>query len=237
MSGGASRTPVTIAQPATTIDGVLQRMTELESSLPRTDGVAYFNRLYLAVTEAIQKGVAGVTFEDEDFLTRLDVVFGNLFFKALADWEARQESPAAWRPLFSEREHAWRRPVQFALCGMNAHINHDLPLAVCQAFGELGGKPVMDSPQYRDFMRVNEVLRQVESQVKEWFLSGLVRDLDRVSDDDPDKLAMWSIADARAVAWHHARTLWRLRGHPDLERDYLDALSTLVDVAGRGILI
>jgi Family of unknown function (DUF5995) len=189
------------------------------------------------VTAALPKGVSDVSFEDEPFLSQLDVAFGNLYFQALADWEARQECPAAWRPLFAAREHTWRRPIQFALCGMNAHINHDLPLAVAQTFGDIGAKPVTDSPQYRDFRRVNEVLREVEPNVKGWFVSSFIAEVDRATGDEADELAMWSIADARGLAWHHARRLWRLRGHPQLQDAYLETLSGLVELAGRAILI
>jgi hypothetical protein len=36
----------------------------------------------------------------------------------------------ASRPLAERRATAGIEPVQFALAGMNAHINHDLPLAL-----------------------------------------------------------------------------------------------------------
>jgi hypothetical protein len=237
MSERVDATPVTSTEPAKTIGEVIERMAAIDASLPHADGVGHFNRLYLAVTEAVQKCVRDVSFEDEPFLSRLDVVFANLYFNALADWETRHQCSGAWRPLFAAREHIWRRPIQFALCGMNAHINHDLPLAVARTFGELDAKLVSDSPQYRDFMRVNRVLRQVEPNVKSWFVSRLIADVDRATGDEADELAMWSIADARGVAWHHARRLWRLRGHPQLESAYLDTLSGLVELAGRGILL
>ncbi len=37
--------------------------------------------------------------------------------------------PLAWRPLVEQRAAAGIEPIQFALAGMNAHINHHLPLA------------------------------------------------------------------------------------------------------------
>jgi uncharacterized protein DUF5995 len=226
----------TVAQPPKTIDEVIARMESIKRSLQRTDGVAYFNRLYLAVTRGVHNGVLKMTFEDQEFLSRLDVVFGNLYFEALADWDARRECPAAWRPLFSERgRHC--RPLQFALCGMNAHINHDLPIAVALTAGELGREPRANSPQHRDFARVNGVLRTVETRVKRFLLKGWIADVDRDIQDEGDQLAMWSIADARELAWHHGGTLWRLREHPRLAEAYRDGLSGLVELAGRALLI
>jgi hypothetical protein len=213
-------------------------MRAIEASLPRTDGVGYFNRLYLAVTRAVHEDVDGrPTFEDPDFLSRLDVVFANFYFAAYDDWAAGGRCPDAWRPLFAAREHAWRRPIQFALTGMNAHINHDLPLALVATCEERGLAPEKASPQYRDFERVNKLLSDVEGRVRRWFESGLIADLDRLTGDEADALAMWSISDARELAWDQAETLWKLRGHPDIAVPYEDALSRLVELGGRGILL
>jgi len=39
-------------------------------------------------------------------------------------------------------------PLQFALAGMNAHINRDLPAAIVATYGELGGVPSEVDPRY-----------------------------------------------------------------------------------------
>jgi Family of unknown function (DUF5995) len=227
-----------VDEPASDIHGVIARMKAIEASLPRTDGVGYFNRLYLAVTRAVHSDVDGrPTFEDPAFLARLDVVFANFYFAAYADWAGGRGCPDAWKPLFAAREHAWRRPIQFAIAGMNAHINHDLPLAVVATCKERGLEPVKSSPQYRDFERVNKLLSDVEGRVRRWFESGLIADLDRLTGDEADVVAMWSIADARELAWDQAETLWKLRDHPDIAGPYEDALSRLVELGGRGILL
>jgi hypothetical protein len=227
-----------VAERAADIHGVIARMKAIEESLPRTDGVGYFNRLYLAVTRTVHEDVdARPTFEDPDFLARLDVVFANFYFAACADWAEGRTCPDAWRPLFAAREHAWRRPIQFALAGMNAHINHDLPLAVVATCEERGLQPEKSSPQYRDFERVNQLLGDVEGRVRSWFESGLIADLDHLTGGEADQLAMWSIADARELAWDQAETLWKLRDRPDIAGQYEDALSRLVELGGRGILL
>jgi hypothetical protein len=120
---------------------------------------------------------------------------------------------------------------------MNAHINHDLPLALVATCEERGLAPEKASPQYRDFERVNKLLSDVEGRVRRWFESGLIADLDRLTGDEADALAMWSISDARELAWDQAETLWKLRGHPDIAAPYEDALSRLVELGGRGILL
>src|SRR5689334_13928904 len=105
---------------------VIARMQAIFAPLPQSDGVACFVRLYLAVTEEVRRRLTGVTFADPAFMGRLDVGFANLFFAA-AD---AAQAPPAWAPLFEARAQKGIAPLQFALAGMNAHINRDLPVAL-----------------------------------------------------------------------------------------------------------
>jgi hypothetical protein len=212
-------------------------MEQIDGALPRKDGVAYFNRLYMQVTKAVQAATASVTFADPHFTERLDVVFAGLYFAAQATLGTGASCPVAWRPLIEERA-AGRAPIQFAIVGMNAHINHDLPIAVVQTCQELGVAPEDGSPQHADYQRVNGILADVEGQVASWFETGLIADVvDVVPQDVDNAVAMWSIADARDLAWSHAKLLWRLRRDPHLADAYGDFLARLVELSGRGILI
>jgi hypothetical protein len=228
--GGASSVAATIAD-------VIARMEAIDRELPRKDGVAYFNRLYLQVTKAVRAASATTTFEDPLFLDRLDVVFAGLYFSAEDTIASGSECPQAWRPLIAMRDDALSA-VQFALAGMNAHINHDLPLAVVQTCEELGLAPSDDSPQHRDFQQVNALLKTVEGQVAGWFQSGLVADVEDVmSKPVAYAIAMWSIVAARDIAWGHAQILWHLRGEPALASIFADTLARTVELSSHGILI
>jgi len=221
----------------TTIAEVIARMEQIDAALPRKDGVADFNRLYLQVTKAVDTATAGVTFAKPAFTERLDVVFASLYFAAESTIESGATCPVAWRPLVEERS-ADRAPIQFAIVGMNAHINHDLPMAVVQTCEELGLAPDNGSPQHADYQRVNTLLGQVETQVAGWYETGLIGDITDVTPKDVDNaLAMWSIVDARDLAWHHARQLWQLRHAPVLADAYCDVLARLVEISGRGVLV
>src|SRR5438105_2592028 len=101
---------------------VVARMESSVSALPRGDGVAWFTRLYLAVTEGVQARLAGVTFADPRFLARLDVVFADLFFSALESASDPARMPRAWAPLVESRAARGIAPLQFAFAGMSAHI-------------------------------------------------------------------------------------------------------------------
>ena len=221
----------------TTITEVIAQMERIDGTLPRKDGVAYFNRLYLQVTKAVEAATAGVTFAAPEFTERLDVVFAALYFAAEATIGTGAMCPIAWRPLVEERAED-RAPIQFAIVGMNAHINHDLPIAVVETCKEFGVAPEDGSPQHADYQRINGILGDVEGQVAGWFETGLIADIADVIPKDVDNaLAMWSIADARDLAWSHAKLLWGMRNDPLLADAYGDFLARLVELSGRGILI
>lgn len=219
------------------IADVIARMNEIDASLPRKDGVAYFNRLYLQVTEAVLTASSGTTFQSPQFLDRLDVVFAAMYFDAEATIGSGASCAVAWRPLIERRGES-RAPIQFALAGMNAHINHDLPLAVVQTCQELGLAPDDDSPQHADYETVNSLLKTVEGQVAGWFDTGLIADVEDVTPKDVDNaLAMWSVVTAREIAWDHAQVIWSLRRMPELERAYTDVLARTTELSGCAMLV
>jgi Family of unknown function (DUF5995) len=224
-------------EPTGSIDDVIARMRTIDESLPRKDGVAYFNRLYLKVTEAVGKASANTTFADPGFLDRLDVVFAGLYFDAEQTIVTGAACPVAWQPLIEERSGS-HSPIQFALAGMNAHIDHDLALAVVSTCQERGTSPDDDTPQHADYERVNGILQTVEKQVAGWFESGLIADLeDVVPQEVHNALAMWSIVAARELAWDHAQLIWSLRGTPELERLYTDLLARSTELSSRAMLV
>ncbi len=228
---------LTAPAASVTVTDVIARMVQIDAELPRKDGVAYFNRLYLQVTRAVLAGAADMTFADPAFTERLDVVFAGLYFTAEGTLGTTEPCPPAWRPLIEERA-AGRAPIQFALAGMNAHINHDLPIAVVRTCEEFGITPEDGSAQHADFQRVNGILAGVEDQVAVWFETGLIADVADVNATHvDDALAMWVISAARDLAWSHAKVLWRLRQDPSLADAYGDMLARLVELSGRGILV
>jgi hypothetical protein len=219
-----------------TIPEVIERMRAINAALPRKDGVAIFNRLYLQVTLAVDSASAGTEFEDKQWVDRLDVVFACLYFEAEATIESGAACPVAWRPVVQMRSQA-REPVQFALAGMAAHINHDLPVAVVATCEELGVPPEDDSAIHRDYQRVDGLIATVEQEVASWFETGLIADIEDVTPEKTDEaIAIWSIAAARDVAWDHAKLLWALRDSGPIRDAYLDALARSSELAAAAML-
>ena len=229
------------AQQPSTVQDVIARLRAIESAAPRRDGVACFARLYREVTEGVDSELAARSFADARFLERLDVCFAGLFFSALDAYERVPASaPSAWVPLFEQRARRGVTPLQFALAGMNAHINRDLPVALVTTCRELGLDLHEGSPEQADFERINVLLAQVESKIKRLYLSGWLAVVDRIVHRFhriDDVVAMWDVGRARDAAWTNGQALWALGDEPQLASDFLAVLDRMVGLASRGLLI
>jgi hypothetical protein len=226
--------PGGVADP---IAAVAARMEAIAAPLPVADGVARFNELYLAVTRAVAHETAADTFEDPGFISRLDVVFADLYFAAVDDSLAARAIPKAWAPLFEKRHTAGIAPLQFAIAGMNAHINHDLALALVATTHERKVTLDHDSPQHRDYVVVDGILERVQDEIKERFTTGMVKTVDKAFGRHDDVLASWSVGRARDNAWTQAQTLATLDGIPFVRKQFLLALGRNVGFAGRALLM
>jgi hypothetical protein len=233
----AMSSPVLAQTPAGSIEDVVARMEAIDRVLAPTDGISCFNKLYLEVTKNVLVSAQQATFADPRFLTSLDVTFANLYFAALSAFEAGAPStPKAWLPLFQARSSLTIAPIQFALAGMNAHINRDLPVALVATFAAIGGGPRVPSPQHDDFLRVNNLLSATEAQVKALYLDELGRTLDAAFEDVDDVVAMWSVGAARNAAWTNSEVMWHLRNLGPVASAYLATLDRTIGFASRGLL-
>ncbi|MFH8531084.1 DUF5995 family protein [Streptomyces tendae] len=216
---------------ALTVDTVLSRMRALDTALPARDGVAVFNRVYLAVTETVALHIDGGRFADVPAATTLDVRFAERYLAAVDAAEEDRRPPACWRPLFQFRRHPGVRPLQFALAGINAHIGHDLALAVVDTCRTLGCEPVELEDE---FDRVGDLLVSLEERIRDELMPG--PDLLQIADPLTHLLGSWSLERAREAAWAAARALWALRRLPDITGEFTERLDAAVGFAGRMLL-
>ncbi len=221
---------------AGSLEVVIERMRELDQLLPSNDGLKWFNWLYLQVTEAVARQ-PGSGWSDPPWLLRLDLEFAQLYFDAVALWMSdRARCPRAWVPVFERRGNRNIAPLQFALAGMNAHINRDLAVAVVRTGEALAAPPRRGSAQHADFRRVNDLLEAVQGPAIEHLSTGVIGELTQLGPLD-DIVAMWNVRKARDAAWTNAEVLWSLRPLPDLAAHYLDTIDRITGFAGRGLLL
>ncbi|MFF4488277.1 DUF5995 family protein [Streptomyces sp. NPDC001544] len=213
------------------VEAVVSRMRGLDAALPARDGVAVFNRVYLAVTEEVERRLRAGIFPDPGAASALDVRFAERYLAAVDAVADDRRPPACWRPLFQFRRHPGVRPLQFALAGINAHIGHDLALAVVDTCRALGCEP---AELEDEFDRVGELLVALEERIREDLMPG--PDLLQIADPLTHLLGSWSLERARDATWSAARALWALRRFEDLAEEFTERLDAAVGFAGRMLL-
>jgi hypothetical protein len=199
--------------------------------------VRSFNDLYLEVTRAVGVEFANGRYDDPAFFSRLAPVFSNLYFEAVEAARAKRAVPRVWVPLFDKRSDTRIAALQFAVAGMNSHINHDLSIALVAVTRELGYDLDRDTAHHRDHERVNTTLTRVMGEVKERFETEMVRTVDWAMGTIDDLFASWSIERARDNAWTQAQTLAALEHVPFVRDQYLLALARGVGLASRTLLV
>ena len=217
-----------------TIADVIARMKAVDRNLAVNDGLKWFNRLYLMVTEQVDLNPPGGAWQSPVWLTRLDVIFAGIYFEAVADFLRGTSVPAAWSALFEARHIEGVDRIQFALAGMNAHINHDLALALLATDAELNVVPAPGGPEFADYLSVNTLLNSVMPSA----LTMLATDTLGVVAQDTGKigrlLAFWNICSARNLAWDFADHLRGLAGPSRAVA--LSTQDTMTGALGRSIL-
>jgi hypothetical protein len=220
--------------PVPTIEDVISVMRQIDSALPDTDGLKWFNLLYLKVTEAVLAATAGHAWNDPAWLTRLDLVFAQMYFAVIRD---PGSAPRSWQVLFEARDNPRIMRVQFAICGMNAHINHDLQFALVQTCSEMGIAPESGSPQHEDYEFVNGILEAVEPVVKEFLATGIIGQIDEDLGRIDNILAMWGVRKARETAWLNAQLFWPFRNNSLVAKLKHKSVDNITGAFGRGLII
>jgi len=218
----------------TTIEQVIELMEQIDNCIANGDGLKWFNRLYLSVTQQVDLQPS-TYWKDPSWLIDLDVVFAGFYLRALAGYLSGDPTvPASWTAMFGARYRTGVDRIQFALAGMNAHINHDLALALLAVDGQTGVAPGQTSPQHVDYQAVNLLLKSVMPAA----LLMLAADTLGVLAEDTGKvgrlLAFWDICQARDLAWDFASHLGDLSGA--IRQAVLDAQDQVTGVLGRAIL-
>jgi uncharacterized protein DUF5995 len=184
----------------------------------------------------VDSSLEGGFFADPAFMTALDVTFANLYFAAVDAADDPAAGPPAWRPLLEQRAQPGIEPVQFALAGMNAHINHDLPLAVTGTCAALATSPSAGQHQ-ADYQKVDRLLDAAEQSVRQSFESAPELAVDRHLQAVNNLIASWSINSARDVAWNNNLLLWEVRTNSVARGLLCDSLAAATAAASRMLLI
>jgi len=229
------RTPQTIAD-------VIPMLESIQSICSDGDGLKWFNGLYLEVTRAVQARVQAAGFGDSQWIAALDVRFAVFYFVAMRGALSGAALPGAgapgcWQALFNVRNQAAVARIQFALAGMNAHINHDLPQAVADVCAATSIEPQHGSTQYNDFTALNTTLDSLIDAAKKNLCVRLLGDALPPVSRLEDTIAAWSISSAREAAWNNAELLVHLEDEPPISGTFVDTLDDLTAATSETLLV
>lgn len=220
-----------------TIADVLATMQAIDAIAIDGDGLKWFNWLYFQVTQAVEARVHEGGFTDPAFLSQLDVQFAQLYFNALKNSLSCAALPDCWQTLFSRRNQTALARIQFALAGINAHINHDLPIAIVATSRIEALIPQHSTAQYTDYTGLNATLDNLIEAAKKTLNVRLLGDVLPAAAQLEDTLAAWSVSAAREAAWNNAELVWHLRPQAGLTAAFLDTLDGLTSVVGKTLLV
>ena len=205
-------TPDTIGAVITMLQQAQSILDELPPS-QAANRVSAFNSLYLTITKRVDGAlVTGVN--SPEFLELLDVQFAKRYFAALDQWNRDEEdTPDVWEVLFKRAGDERLSRLVAAMLGVNAHINHDLSLALIATWNEVG--PPTDDMIHPDYLLINQIFYEEIPPLRRRFSDNWQLELDQFVGPLDDWSQRVLVRVTRAHAWDQARHLWALRNDPD----------------------
>ncbi len=188
-----------------------------------------FVTAYLTITKGVQAQCDAGGFLDPAWVRTYLIAFGTLYRDALqrdvlarttgglaggttSGTAANAPVPKAWRLSFDAARAGQGWVIQHLMLGVNAHINHDLALALLMA-----GIERDRASRYADHTAVNLVLERATLTLKtevatKW--APVLEQLDHAAGTLDDDVTGFSIAKARDHAWAMAVAIDATKGTP-----------------------
>lgn len=220
-------------RPPETLDGVVGRLQWMNLALAglddsaRSNPVRAFNAVYLRITEGVRDLARSGEFRDRDFMEALDVEFARLYFSALHSWTVDRSSAAAWAYLF-ELEHMGERhsDLEGAVLGVNAHINHDLRIALVRTNRlKPCPSPTATITRRRDYELINDLFKEAIDPVFDQLTAKLPgpksviwQIVDILSGPLDELIFHAAVVKCREMAWDLAQSDLQTRGHIEAQQ-------------------
>ena len=222
--------PAGIADVIKKLDAIQVILDDLPPS-PSANRVAAFNSLYNRITRRVDRALRdGESVNQPDFLELLDVQFAKRYFDALELWNQDDEdTPDVWEVLFKRGKDLKMSRLTAAMLGVNAHINHDLSLALIGTWAGLGAPT--DDQIHPDYLLVNQIFYEEIPPLRRGFSTRWQLEIDEFVGPLDDWSQRVLVTVTRAHAWDQGRRLWALRDDPeDFEqaRRTMDRAASLV---------
>jgi Family of unknown function (DUF5995) len=230
-----------LAEPPVGIGGVIAKLEWVQSILdalppsPANNRVAAFNDLYLTITRRVD-GALTTDAHEPAFLELLDIEFAKRYFSALRLWNDDDEAtPDVWEVLFKRAGDMEMSQLIAAMLGVNAHINHDLSLALVSTWDTTGSP--QDDTIHPDYLLVNKIFYEEIPPLRRSFSTDWQLALDGFVGGLDDWSQRILVTVTRAHAWDQARELWPIRADPkDFEQARL-TMDRMASVLAEGVIV
>jgi hypothetical protein len=191
--------------PATTIDGVIDRLEDIIDDCIRTGSrLGYFAALYKRMTMAVKDGMTRGVFEDNARIEALDVTFANRYLITREQYLAGELHGVCWLQAYGAALSPSHIVLQQLLVGINPHIMIDLGVAAARTCpgAELAGLS-------KDFATINSVIFGLMPVVDAELdgLSPVSRTIDHVVGPFKEKAIFDAMERGRTSAWDFAQSL------------------------------
>lgn len=173
----------------------------------RDDLRGVFTTAYLHITQSIGAAIEEDLFEDSLWSQNYLICFANLYREAILNYEENNLDLVAksWRQAFDLANQKEGFVLQHLLLGINAHINHDLALAL----NHVKIDPNRDQ-KYKDHTDINIILEKATEGLKQTVAdkyAPILHRLDQSFGTLDDEITNFSIPKAREHAWSMAIAL------------------------------
>ena len=191
--------------PATTIDGVIDRLQDLiDECITTRSRLGYFAALYKRMTMAVKDGMKRGVFDDNARIEALDVMFANRYLATRAHYLAGELQGVCWLQAYGAAESDAHVVLQQLLVAMNPHIMLDLGVAAARTCpgAELAGLA-------KDFATINAVIYDLMPVVDAELdaLSPVSATIDHTIGRFKDKAIFGAMEKGRTTAWDFAKAL------------------------------
>jgi len=200
-----------------TIDALLASMDRIEHELQAAgDPRRFFHSTYLRTTRAVRDEILSGGFTDNPWVERWDVVFAGLYLRAFEQYEATAAAVGPWQVAFDRARDTSLPPLRHVLLGMNAHINYDLPQALCAVItsAEFDDAALVEK-RAEDHKHIDTVLAArvaaEDAELQKLELPGQRTLLDKMLTPFNRLGTKKFLREARTKVWANARTLDQAR--------------------------
>ena len=187
-----------IADVITRLDEIVQQCRSSQNRM------GYFAALYKRMTIAVKDSILQHTFEDENRMDRLDVVFAQRYLDAFDAYNSGNPCSKSWKFTFDCSKENDLIVIQHLLLGVNTHINLDLAIASASV---APGDAINGLSS--DFNRINAVIAShidgVQEALSQVWLP--LRLLGKIVNGSEKAVLNFSIDKARETSWSNALLL------------------------------